>query len=169
MTMGSGGMMAMGSGGMMAMGSGGMMMGSGGMTMDAGPKDTGGGTMDAGMDTGGGGMLTFAKDIQPVLVQNCAPCHTANGDGGMSVMAMLSAANSVLGNVSAAHTNCAMVDASKKRIVPGMPMKSYLYLKVTMTTAALGANCGNAMPNMRASISAANKTLIQNWIMQGAM
>src|SRR6185369_15964867 len=37
------------------------------------PKDAGG------METGGG--VTYTKDVQPILMAKCAPCHTADGQG----------------------------------------------------------------------------------------
>lgn len=144
---------------------GAMTTGTGGATMGTG------GAMDAGMEAAAP-TLTFAKDIQPVLMANCTPCHSTGGggmgDGGMSVVVMPTAANGILGNVSAANANCAKVDASKKRIVAGDPTKSFLYAKVSMTTAQLGMNCGVGMPRMKAQISMANQMLIHDWIMQGA-
>jgi hypothetical protein len=157
---GSGGTVG-GSGGTVG-GSGGMVAGSGGSTADAPvdrPRDTA--TMETAMEAGG--MLTFAKDISPILTRVCGGCHGAAG--GM----MVSMLSSVTGTVSAAHTACAKVDAtSKKRIVPMMPDKSFLYAKITMTTAQLGAGCGNAMP-AAGMLTANEKTMIGNWITQGAM
>ena len=157
---GSGGMVG-GSGGMIG-GSGGMVAGSGGSMADASvdrPRDAA--AMETAMEAGG--MLTFAKDISPILTRVFGGCHGAAG--GM----MVSMLSSVTGTVSAAHTACSKVDAtSKKRIVPMMPDKSFLYAKITMTTAQLGAGCGNAMP-ASGMLTAAEKTMIGNWITQGAM
>ncbi|MEA2700495.1 MAG: hypothetical protein QOI66_4766 [Myxococcales bacterium] len=160
---GSGGTVG-GSGGTVG-GSGGMVAGSGGSMADAAPvdrpRDTV--TMETAMEAGG--MLTFAKDISPILTRVCGGCHGAGAAGGMQV-GMLS---SVTGMVSTAHAACSKVDAtSKKRIVPMMPDKSYLYAKITMTTAQLGAGCGNAMP-ASGMLTAAEKAMIGNWITQGAM
>jgi hypothetical protein len=158
---GSGG--APGSGG--SMGSGGAL-GTGGMVapVDA-PKDT-----VTAMDTPpemGGGMLTFAKDVMPILSTACGGCHGAAGGAAGMTATMLA---SVTGTVSAAHTNCAKVDPSKKRIVAGNPMASYLYQKITAASAtALGANCGNPMPAGGGTLTAAQKMTIMTWIMQGAM
>jgi hypothetical protein len=151
-----------GSGGTVG-GSGGMVAGSGGSMADAAPvdrpRDTA--TMETAMEAGG--TLTFAKDISPILTRVCGGCHGAAG--GM----MVSMLTSVTGTVSAAHTACGKVDAtSKKRIVAGMPAKSFLYAKITMTTAQLGAGCGNAMP-ASGMLTAGEKTMIGDWITQGAM
>ena len=147
-----------GSGGMMA-GSGGMMAGSGGM-MDAGQPDKGGGGVDAAMDTGGGGGgLTFAKDVAPILAMHCNGCH------GAAAMLMTSSLASVTGTATSA---CNKVDASKKRVVPGNPMASFLYLKVSTPTAML-TGCGNQMPrNGPPYLTAAEQGTIRDWIMQGA-
>ena len=158
---GSGG--APGSGG--AMGSGGAP-GTGGMVapVDA-PRD-----VVTAMDTPpemGAGMLTFARDVGPILMTSCGGCHGAGGAAGMQVSMLAS----VKGMVSAAHAACAKVDvASKLRIVPGNPMASYLYQKITATAAMpLGANCGNPMPAGGGTLTAAQKMTIMTWIMQGAM
>jgi hypothetical protein len=158
---GSGG--ATGSGG--SMGSGGAM-GTGGMVaaVDA-PKD-----IVTAMDTPpemGGGMLTFAKDVMPIFSTACGGCHgAAGGQAGMTATMLAS----VTGTVSAAHTNCAKVDPSKKRIVAGNPTASYLYQKITAANAAaLGPNCGNPMPAGGGTLTMAQKMTIATWIMQGAM
>jgi hypothetical protein len=159
---GSGGTMA-GSGG--STGSGGTMAGSGGSTGSGGTMaGSGGAAMDAAKDTGGGdaggGMLTFAKDVSPILQSKCGGCH---GTDGMLSVATLTA---VSGATSTA--NCAK-NVSKKRVVPGDPTMSFLYLKVSTPTAMLGANCGNQMPrNGPPFLSTADQTTIKNWIMQGA-
>lgn len=157
MIAGSGGMMAGtdgGSGGMVA-GSGGMMAGSGGTRMDAG-MDT---ARDAGMDAGGGGMLTFAKDVGPLLMMRCGTCHGTSG--GLMVNSLAS----VTGNAT---STCNKVDASKKRVVPGNPTASFLYIKVSTPTAML-TGCGNQMPrNGPPFLSTAEQATIHDWIMQGA-
>jgi hypothetical protein len=153
-------------------GTGGTVGGTGGTVAGTGGAGTGGAAMDAAVDRPrdataevameAGGMLTFAKDISPILTRVCGGCH---GNAGGMMVGMLT---SVTGTVSAAHTACAKVDASKKRIVAGMPAASYLYAKITMTTAQLGANCGAAMP-AAGMLTMPEKTMIGTWIMQGAM
>ncbi|HVR63044.1 MAG TPA: hypothetical protein VMU50_14175, partial [Polyangia bacterium] len=108
--------------------------------------------------------LTFAKDILPLVMAHCAPCHTkaAMPDGGLSVTTLATITGT-------ATTNCAKVDASKKRIVAGNPATSFLYLKITTPTAMLGAGCGNEMPrNGPPYLTAAQQMTIHDWIMQGA-
>ncbi|HTA19840.1 MAG TPA: hypothetical protein VK989_11135, partial [Polyangia bacterium] len=59
---------------------------------------------------------------------------------------------------------------SKKRVVPGDPTHSYLYIKVSNTDTVLGGmNCGPAMPKApNAALSSADQMTIHDWIMGGA-
>jgi hypothetical protein len=46
---------------------------------------------------------------------------------------------------------------------------SFLYLKISMTTNALGTGCGMQMPRSGPPyLSTADQNTIKNWIMQGA-
>ena len=139
--------------------------GTGGSTGTGGAMTTmgTGGAMDAGMEAAAPA-LTFAKDIMPLVMAHCAPCHTkaAMPDGGLSV-------NTLATITGTATTNCAKVDASKKRVVAGNPAASFLYIKITTPTAMLGAGCGNEMPRSGPPyLTAAQQTTIHDWIMQGA-
>jgi hypothetical protein len=156
---GTGGTTTTGTGGTTTTGSGGTTMGgSGGTTMDAG-GGTGGAKMDAGGADMGGGMLSFATDVKPILTMNCAGCHGT--DGGLSVASLATV-------MAATTTNCAK-NVSKKRVVPGDPTMSFLYLKISMTTNALGTGCGMQMPRSGPPyLSTADQNTIKNWIMQGA-
>jgi hypothetical protein len=47
----------------------------------ASPADGGGGS-GGGAGGGGGGSVTYTKDIKPIFMIKCAPCHTTEGLGG---------------------------------------------------------------------------------------
>jgi hypothetical protein len=40
---------------------------------------------DAISPTDGGGGVTYTKDVQPILMAKCAPCHTTQGLGGHNI------------------------------------------------------------------------------------
>ncbi len=185
-TMGSGGRSGGGSGGA-ATGSGGgsggsIGSGSGG-SIGSGGSGTGGARPDGGTDsakpdTGGGndagdGLYHYEKDIAYVLRQNCGGCHLAPTVMGSFDMKILDdfvpgpdAYPTIMGTVTSAHSGCAGLDATKKRIVAGKPNNSLLYIKIS--TANPPSGCGAHMP-MGASLPQLQIDKIKLWITQGAL
>jgi hypothetical protein len=47
------------------------------MPSDGGPGGTGG--------SGGSGAVTYTKDVQPIFMAKCAPCHTTDGQGSHNI------------------------------------------------------------------------------------
>jgi hypothetical protein len=47
------------------------------------PTDGGPQSGDAG--DGGGGTVTYTKDVQPIFMAKCGPCHTGQGLGGHNI------------------------------------------------------------------------------------
>jgi hypothetical protein len=45
----------------------------------------GGGGGGGGDGGGGGGGVTYSKDVQPILMTKCAPCHTTQGLGAHNI------------------------------------------------------------------------------------
>jgi len=135
--------------------------GSAGMTGAAGSS------VDAGTDAGA--VLSFAKDIEPIVTTKCGPCHLKAGpDGNLQLMMGMGFA-SLVTNGSASTTACKLLDASKKRVVPGNPMTSMFYIKLTATAASLTTNtCGALMPKTGTAPTTIEKNKIRDWIMGGA-
>jgi hypothetical protein len=139
--------------------------GSGGVTGSAGATGSGGtpGTVVI------GGMtypLTFDGLIGPMLNNNCGGCHFDGGTKPPSDGFGISYAN-VLGPVSTDHRGCVGLDASKRRVVPGHPEASLLYIKVSVTNPPAG--CGAKMPNYVGSmLLQMNQDWIKAWILAGA-
>jgi hypothetical protein len=169
---GSNGSAGNGSAGSMA----GMSGGSAGSMagMSGGSAGAGGGT--AGM--GGGTTLSFATDIYtPIIKTQCAPCHTTNTDGNLSMKDAATAYTNLVGanmmGVAAKNDlNCKLLDTKKLRVEPGDPDNSYLYIKINNTDAQLGGTmmCGPAMPKTGSNLTLTmdQKTKIHDWIMGGA-
>lgn len=135
--------------------------GSAGMTGAAGSS------VDAGADAGA--VLSFAKDIEPIVTTKCGPCHLKAGpDGNLQLMMGMGFA-SLVTNGSVTTTACKLLDASKKRVVPGSPTTSMFYIKLTTTAASLTTNtCGASMPKMGTAPTTIEKNKIRDWIMGGA-
>src|SRR5262249_39634914 len=89
--------------------------------------------------------VDFAKDIQPLLRQNCQGCHGAGQQqGGMRLDRRSSA-----------------MKVGTRRLVPGSSDNSFVYLRIS------GTNHGPQMPPTGA-MSAEQIALVKSWIDQGA-
>jgi hypothetical protein len=167
-----------GAAGTSAQGTAGTGAGTAGTGGSGGTAGTGGGTAGTGGSGGvaatagaagagadAGAALSFAKDIQPILTMRCTPCHITNISAGLS---MKSPGYKNLVNVNATTTACTLLDATKKRVIPGNPDKSMMWIKLSQPGAALNtAKCGAAMPKS-GMVTSNEMTMIHDWIMSGA-
>lgn len=96
----------------------------------------------------------FANDIQPIFTANCTSCHGVAGNGGMDLRAGVSYAN-IVNVVSQGY-------APAVRIKPYDTGASVLYGKITNS-----GQYGGGMPPT-GPISTAQRTLIHDWIVEGA-
>jgi hypothetical protein len=126
-----------------------------------GPAAGSGGTMAP--ETG-----VFATMVRPMFDSTCAGCHSAIAPtAGMTLGgAGVSSAEVRQGLVGVKATN-----NEYALIEPGMPMKSWLYLKASGGAAT--ASCTNAcdresMPPSGGGLSAAQLTTLRTWIENGA-
>jgi hypothetical protein len=148
-----------GSAGGGAAGKGAAGMGAAGMT----------GTGAAGATGAGGMQWTYAAGelggIENVLIQNCGGCHFAAAgvtiQGGFS----FSYAN-VTGVITSGNKACPNLDASKRRVVPGKPENSLLYIKISLDKPPAG--CGGHMPYNNQRLTDNVMGWIRDWILQGA-
>jgi hypothetical protein len=126
------------------------------------PATTGAGGADAGAADAGEAALTYANSMNIILPFYCGGCHFGvTAMGGFTV-----SYENVTGAVSSAHAGCPNLDASKRRVVPGKPDSSLLYIKISVANPP-GA-CGGHMPYMGTTLSAQNLQEIHDWIAQGA-
>ncbi len=97
--------------------------------------------------------VSFATQIQPIFNANCVICHTPGGLGGFMSLTTGSAYASLFQP---------SLQAGLLRVVAGNSATSPLFLRISGTTV------GNQMPLGGTPLSAADQTLIKNWIDQGA-
>ena len=91
--------------------------------------------------------VKYYRDIEPILTENCIPCHQASmAAGGLR----LDAPEHVLQG-----------GASGPGVIPGKAQKSPVYLRLTDTTE-------KRMPPVGTSLSDAQLALIRAWINAGA-
>jgi cytochrome c553 len=103
--------------------------------------------------------VSFSKDVQPIFNNYCVVCHAGAGQAGLTLEPNLS--YSKLVGVPSTES------ATELRVKAGAPDQSYLLAKVNGTQATAGGS-GAQMPYNAAPLSAANISLIQQWIAAGA-
>ncbi len=92
--------------------------------------------------------VSFSAQIQPIFNDNCVICHRPGGIGSFM-------------NLTAGNAYASLVLSSPPRVIAGSSATSVLYGRIT----------GAILPQMPlggAPLSAADQTLIKNWIDQGA-
>jgi hypothetical protein len=144
--------------------------GSGGGAGSVGSTGSAGTTGAAGTGSssgaaGTGVVYTFTTGIENILTLSCGGCHLE----GTSVPIKGNFGTSwakVMGSVTSDHMNCPNLDASKKRVVPGKPENSMLYIKVAVPN--LPGSCGSHMPANGVNMGASQIQAIKDWILAGA-
>lgn len=122
---------------------------------------------DGGGDSNVVAAATFSTVYSQVISAQCAPCHTTptgvGVTGGKLDMTSRAAAYANLVDVNAASRECG---GKGKRVVPGHPESSILYLKVSPSDPA---PCGSKMPLDRTALAQGDVDLIASWIRGGAI
>jgi len=118
----------------------------------------------------------FHEQVRPIFeaaANKCSGCHSAAGpEASMSLGGHISSKDIVAGLVN----QQAIGGGQFKRVVPGDPDKSWLYLKITAATASCKATSASQcfpgpMPPSAdglATVSAADAAIVRQWIMDGA-
>jgi hypothetical protein len=131
--------------------------------VDAGAAGSGGstsgGTTDAGVK-----VYTYTTGIENLLIQNCGGCHYAAP--GVNVQGGFSFSYANVTGVTSGHPNCTLLDASKRRVVPGKPDNSLLWIKAFNDNPP--ASCGGHMPFSGSRLTDTNLAYIKAWILAGA-
>jgi hypothetical protein len=139
-------------------GSGTAGTGAAGSKVDAGGSSTDAAAVD-------GPVLTYSGVIGNMLIQNCGGCHFAAPSvqiqGGFSF-----SYENVTGVVTSGNRNCAALDASKRRAVPGHPENSLIYIKANVGNPPAG--CGGHMPFSGGQLGPQVLATLRDWILQGA-
>ncbi|HVZ75273.1 MAG TPA: DUF1592 domain-containing protein [Polyangia bacterium] len=153
--------------------------GGGGSSATGGATGTGGsaGTTGTGGVTGTGGSTTppavysYATDIAPIIANRCSPCHTTDMKAGAGTNWTYDTLVTN-GTVTAALTKgCIFLSAPPRRVVPGDPDHSLLWIKLTSDThQAMVNNCGDHMPlpSSGKMLTTGELDAVQHWIQQGA-
>ena len=146
--------------------------GTGGGSGSTGAAGTSG--ADAGAGSGGSvptGPLSYAQNIAPIIANQCAPCHTTQNAAGANTN-WTYATLVTNGAVTATATKgCVFLVAPQRRVVPGDPDHSLLYVKVTEDVHQAAANnCGLPMPAPTSgkTMTTAEIDTIYAWIKGGA-
>ena len=109
-------------------------------------------------------VYTYSAGIENILIQNCGGCHYAAP--GVNVQGGFSFSYANVTGVTNGHPSCPNLDASKRRVVPGKPDNSLLWIKAFMNTPP--AACGGHMPFQGSRLSDATFCYIKAWILAGA-
>jgi hypothetical protein len=123
-----------------------------------------GGTVDPGIGCGQIKVYSYSGGIENLLIQNCGGCHYAAP--GVNVQGGFSFSYANLLGVTNGHPSCVGLDSSKRRIVPGKPDNSLLWIKAYDDSPPSG--CGGHMPFQGSRLTMANLCYIRAWIVAGA-
>jgi hypothetical protein len=130
--------------------------------VDAGAA--GSGVKDAGAEAPSATVYTYTGGIENLLIQNCGGCHYAAP--GVNVQGGFSFSYANVTGVTNGHPGCTALDASKRRVVPGKPDNSLLWIKAFMDSPPSG--CGGHMPFQGSRLSDATLGYLKAWILAGA-
>jgi len=118
----------------------------------------------------------FHEKVRPIFeaaANKCSGCHSAAGpEAGMSLGGHISSKDIVAGLVN----QQAIGGGQFKRIVPGQPDQSWLYLKITAATTSCKASSASQcfpgpMPpsaDGMTTVSAADAAIVRQWVTDGA-
>jgi hypothetical protein len=103
--------------------------------------------------------VSFRTDVMPLLTTRCVMCHVEGAEQGNL---------SLYPDAWAQLVGVRSTQSPLKRVEPGAPDKSYLYLKVLGTQLDAGGS-GLRMPFQQDPLSPAELELLRKWIEQGAV
>jgi len=102
--------------------------------------------------------VLFGAQIVPILSQRCVMCHLPGvSQGGLDLYP----------EPWAALVGVQSTESPLKRVEPGSPEKSYLYVKLLGTQDKVGGS-GARMPFQQDPLAPADLAAVRNWIEQGA-
>ena len=111
--------------------------------------------------------VSFRRDISPLFAKECAQCHMKEGPAAGLVLEPRFAYAMTVGVPS--------TESPLKRVVPGDPERSYLFMKMQNRHREVGGS-GSKMPIVPGGFGAGVLTarpaeieLIQVWISEGAL
>ena len=102
--------------------------------------------------------VSFRADVMPLLTTRCVMCHVEGAEQGNL---------SLYPDAWAQLVGVPSQQSPLKRVEPGAPDKSYIYVKVLGTQLDAGGT-GLRMPFQQDPLSPAELELLRKWIEQGA-
>ena len=104
------------------------------------------------------GAVSFRNEVLPILNERCVMCHVQGAEQGS--LSLFPEAWSQLIGVQA-------IESALKRVEPGAPERSYLYLKLLGQQESAGGS-GARMPFQQDPLTAQQMELFRRWIAEGA-
>ncbi len=101
--------------------------------------------------------VSFERDVLPIVNKQCVMCHVPGAESG---------ALSLYPDAWVSLVGIASRESSLKRVEPGAPDRSYMYLKLVNAQESAGGS-GLRMPPTQ-PLEAAELEAIRRWIEQGA-
>ncbi|GIX31269.1 MAG: hypothetical protein KatS3mg124_1741 [Porticoccaceae bacterium] len=108
---------------------------------------------------GGADEVSFARDLEPLLVRRCGACHITGEEPGRMALVPGKAWDALVGVPS--------VESSLLRVAPGRPEESYLIHKLRGTHLEVGGS-GVRMPFHQPPLPAEQIERFARWIAAGA-
>jgi hypothetical protein len=141
--------------------------------VDSPKRSDAGADADAGADTaadgkdGGdaGAAVTYTKDVQPILMAKCSPCHTTEGLGNHNLASTYADAMKPVESVDS--TGC-WNDADQTMFTMPKKVGECALILIMSGRMPMGAGCGGSMPlDPSACLSADQKATIAAWVAAG--
>jgi hypothetical protein len=114
-------------------------------------------------------MVSYAKDVAPIIASKCSPCHTTDAKAGYNWSYDNLVTNS--GVTNALTKDCTYASQPSKRVIPGDADHSLLWIKLNLDHEQTTVHkCGDTMPLPGSGKVATTPELdtIYRWIQQGA-
>jgi hypothetical protein len=107
--------------------------------------------------------VRFERDVLPILEDDFLECTVCHGNSGNLSLDDGAATHD---NLFCADTQGSVPDPPAKRVVPGAPLDSWLYLRVACDDPK---DIGFAMPRNGELLTTLELRIIHDWIAQGAL
>ncbi len=106
-------------------------------------------------------MISFARDVQPILDARCVSCHQTGGFANVAGIPLRLTSDFAVDDLLTRNSD---QDASLRMVIPGDPDASLLVTKIEAGPQPFGSR----MPLFGAALSDTQMRTIRAWIAQGA-
>ena len=105
---------------------------------------------------------SYRRDIAPVFIEKCIPCHYRNGAISLHLQDPFDPQEGLYNRL-----NIFPESAQRMLLVPGKPEESFLFHKVSAPTLDFETE-GDIMPYIQPDVTAAEIEVVRTWIADGA-